>query len=160
MNVNKKEMDRLINENMGLVKVIVKKFRPKTRQEFDEMIQCGRIGLWKGLKGYDPSVGKLSTFCYRPITWEIYFYLRSKKNRSKKEKNRVYNTNIDKISDSATAVSIEEVLPEMTEEQKAIIHDLSCGMTHKEIGLKNNLTATQVKNRINKFFEVIREANA
>ncbi len=64
-------MNDIIENNMGLVCSIVKRFKPKSVSDRDEYIQAGRIGLWKAGKRYDPLKGKFSTFAWPYIQWEI-----------------------------------------------------------------------------------------
>lgn len=64
-------MNDIIEDNMGLVCSIVKRFKPKSVIDRDEFIQAGRIGLWKASKRYEPAKGKFSTFAWPYIQWEI-----------------------------------------------------------------------------------------
>lgn len=64
-------MNDIIEDNMGLVCSIVKRFKPKSVLDRDEFIQAGRIGLWKASKRYEPAKGKFSTFAWPYIQWEI-----------------------------------------------------------------------------------------
>lgn len=43
-------MDELIEKNMGLVIKIVNQFQPRNHTERQDLIDAGRIGLWKALK--------------------------------------------------------------------------------------------------------------
>jgi DNA-directed RNA polymerase sigma subunit (sigma70/sigma32) len=73
-------MDKLIEQNMGLVVSVVNSFKPNSAEERDAYIQAGRIGLWKALKKYDPSKGAvLSTYAWNPIRWEIIKEIKSVK---------------------------------------------------------------------------------
>tara|TARA_R110000824_G_scaffold128568_4_gene289515 strand:- start:28230 stop:28682 length:453 start_codon:yes stop_codon:yes gene_type:complete len=73
-------MDRLIEENMGLVVSVVNSFKPHNATERDDYTQAGRIGLWKALKKYDVEKGAaLSTFAWNPIRWEIIKEIKSLK---------------------------------------------------------------------------------
>lgn len=64
-------MNDIIENNMGLVFSIMKRFRPKSVLDKEEYIQAGRIGLWKASKRYDPSIGQFSTYAWPYIQWEI-----------------------------------------------------------------------------------------
>ena len=58
-------MDELIEENMGLVISIVNSFKPKNHTEREDLIDAGRIGLWKALKKYDAKKScKISTYAW------------------------------------------------------------------------------------------------
>ncbi len=74
MDINEK-----INEHLPLVKYLVAKFRPKSAEERDRLIQAGRIGLWKAIELHDPAQGKLTTLAYRGIFWEIIRELKQTK---------------------------------------------------------------------------------
>lgn len=70
-----KDMDELIEANIGLVRgVINKKFSYLSGD--DEAYQCGLIGLWRALQIYDPERGALSSLAYKCISYEILGLIR------------------------------------------------------------------------------------
>lgn len=61
----------MLENHMGLVTEITKKFNPRSEHEFDELMQAGRIGLWKAIKGFDGSKARFSTYAYHCIYREM-----------------------------------------------------------------------------------------
>lgn len=76
--------EKLIEHNLRLVAHIVKKF-DNTKQDTDDLISIGSIGLIKAINTYDPSKNvKLATYASRCIENEILMHLRQNK-KTKKE---------------------------------------------------------------------------
>lgn len=66
----------LIEDNMPLIKSIVKRYRGKT-VEYDDLIQLGSLGLLKAILNFDISYGvKFSTYAVPMIAGEIKRYIR------------------------------------------------------------------------------------
>ena len=75
--------NKLIEHNLRLVAHIVKKF-DNTREDIDDLISIGTIGLIKAIESFSPEKGtKLATFAARCIENEILMYLRSLKKTRK-----------------------------------------------------------------------------
>jgi len=75
-----RERDRLILENLSLVKKVASKIYyrlPKGEIEFDDLVNVGVIGLIKAIERYNRDRAKLSTYAYIKIRGEILDYLRS-----------------------------------------------------------------------------------
>ncbi|MBK3332477.1 sigma-70 family RNA polymerase sigma factor [Persephonella atlantica] len=75
-----REKDRLILENLSLVKKVASKIYyrlPKGEIEFDDLVNVGVIGLIKAIERYNSDRAKLSTYAYIKIRGEILDYLRS-----------------------------------------------------------------------------------
>jgi len=69
-------LDRLVSENMGLVKSIAQRFRERG-VEYDDLIQIGTIGMIKAAKSFDPSYNTVfSTYAVPMIIGEIKRFLR------------------------------------------------------------------------------------
>ena len=64
-------IEQQIENNMGLVILVVNRFSPKNEEERDLYIQAGRIGLWKAIEKFNPKLGELTTIAYYSIKWEI-----------------------------------------------------------------------------------------
>lgn len=78
MKKDKNARNILIEHNLRLVSHIVKKYNLK--EDNDDLISIGTIGLIKGIDNYKKEKGnKLTTFCARCIENEILMYLRSTK---------------------------------------------------------------------------------
>lgn len=78
-NNSKESRNILIEHNLRLVAHIVKKFE-NTREDTEDLISIGTIGLIKGIESYSPEKGtKLATYAARCIENEILMHLRSLK---------------------------------------------------------------------------------
>ena len=83
MNGNKDARNTLIEHNLRLVAHIVKKY-DSSRDDVDDLISIGIIGLIKGIDTYSNKNGtKLTTYCARCIENEILMYFRADKKNSK-----------------------------------------------------------------------------
>ena len=76
-----KQLDSLIEQNMGLVVKVAKSFNPRTEDELDEYVQIGRIAAWEAIQKHDPSRAKLSTLIWHYCRWQILRHLK-KNNKS------------------------------------------------------------------------------
>ena len=77
------EKDLLIENNLGLVAHIVKKYQ-HLDDDPEDLISIGTIGLIKAVSTYDQSKGsRLATYAARCIDNELLMFLRSKKKSSK-----------------------------------------------------------------------------
>lgn len=73
---DKAAFDRMVSNNMGLVKSIAFRFRDRG-VEYEDLIQIGSIGLIKAVKNFDSSVGtRFSTYAVPLIIGEIKKFLR------------------------------------------------------------------------------------
>jgi len=148
-------MDDLIEENMGLVADIVKKFKPKNHTEREDLMDAGRIGLWKALQKYDLESGNaISTYAWRPIRWSI---IREIKNQnSNKTLSLIDNTYVDIKSKE----NLWELFTnDMTDEEKKIINLRQQGYKFREICGILNQSPSSVKNKFYNLLVRLREAN-
>ncbi len=75
--------NKLIEHNLRLVAHIVKKF-DKNRNDVDDLISIGTIGLIKGVDSFSIRHGtRITTYCARCIENEILMYFRSNKKNNK-----------------------------------------------------------------------------
>ena len=75
--------NKLIEHNLRLVAHIVKKYEHK-RDDADDLISIGTIGLIKGIDSYNLDKGsRLTTYCARCIENEVLMYFRSDKKNNK-----------------------------------------------------------------------------
>ncbi|MBP3765548.1 MAG: RNA polymerase sporulation sigma factor SigK [Bacilli bacterium] len=82
-NGDKMARDILIEHNLRLVAHIVKKYDYK-KEDMDDLISIGTIGLIKGVDSYSKEKGtKLTTYCARCIENEILMYFRGDKKNNK-----------------------------------------------------------------------------
>ena len=81
LNGDKSARNKLIEHNLRLVAHIVKKFDSK--DDTDDLISIGTIGLIKGIDSYkNNKKTKITTYAARCIQNEILMYYRSNKNRN------------------------------------------------------------------------------
>ena len=78
LELTKEQRDKLIEENINLVKfVIKKKFLNECHFEYSDLYGYGVIGLVKAGNSYDPNFGiQFSTFAYKKIWGEIMYAIR------------------------------------------------------------------------------------
>lgn len=77
--------DRTIRENERLIYYIIRNKLNRNDLVYDEdIVQCGRIGIYKAWKSYDPTKGKWSTYMTRCITNEIFMEFRRRRNSNNK----------------------------------------------------------------------------
>jgi RNA polymerase sigma factor (sigma-70 family) len=149
-------MNDLIEQNMGLVISIVNSFGPKNHTERDDLIDAGRIGLWKALEKYSPDNGNsISTYAWRPIKWSII----------KEIKNRRSFVSIDNIVDPEIKTKNEAweyYTNDITEEEKMLIELRKEGYRFHEICdiLKDFGKPSKIKKTYYKLIKKLREANA
>ncbi|GGH84853.1 RNA polymerase sporulation-specific sigma factor [Pullulanibacillus pueri] len=75
--------NKLIEHNLRLVAHIVKKFE-NTKEDTEDLISIGTIGLIKAIESYSPGKGtKLATYAARCIENEILMHLRGMKKTNK-----------------------------------------------------------------------------
>lgn len=80
---DKEARNKLIEHNLRLVAHIVKKYNHK-KEDIDDLISIGTIGLIKGVDSYSYKHGtKITTYCARCIENEILMYFRGDKKNSK-----------------------------------------------------------------------------
>lgn len=80
---NEEARNKLIEHNLRLVAHIVKKYDNK-KDDVDDLISIGTIGLIKGIDSYSYKHGtRLTTYCARCIENEILMYYRNNKKNSK-----------------------------------------------------------------------------
>lgn len=80
---DKLSRDKLINHNLRLVAHIVKKYE-NNKDDVDDLISIGTIGLIKGIDSFSNKAGtRLTTYCAKCIENEILMYYRSDKKNSK-----------------------------------------------------------------------------
>lgn len=70
-----KEQQQLVIDNIPLVGFIAKKFKPRNRNEYDDLVQQGTIALIDAVSKYDKERAKLSTLVHICVYREIRRYL-------------------------------------------------------------------------------------
>jgi RNA polymerase sporulation-specific sigma factor len=161
--------ETLIEHNMRLVAHIVKKF-DNSKQETDDLISIGSIGLIKAIDTYDPSKNvKLATYASRCIENEILMHLRqNKKTRREvllhepigadKEGNEITLIDIlgtdndivsDKVELSLAEERLYEKLQELTDREEKVVEmryglDESKKYTQQEIADRLGISRSYV----------------
>lgn len=64
------KVEQAIIDNEKLIYLVIKRHFPNFYND-EDVIQVGRIGLWKACVGYDSSISKFSTYAYKCILNEI-----------------------------------------------------------------------------------------
>ena len=148
-------MDHLIEENMGLVNVVVNRFQPKTYHERDELTQAGRIGLWKALKKFDVKKGcKLSPYAWNPIKWEILKEIRFLKKTEALQKIPI------ELVIKQQKTGLWEILPDfLSDNEKKIICLRTEGYKLHEICQHMEISKSKVKQIAYTAIRKIRESN-
>ncbi len=147
--------NKLIEHNLRLVAHIVKKYEHK-RDDADDLISIGTIGLIKGVDSYSKSHGtRLTTYCARCIENEILMYFRSDKKNSKnvslneqigfdKDGNEITLLDILKTPDPDYALKLHknDMKGDLTK-YFSILTDREKEIINKRYGLNNMDTVTQ-----------------
>lgn len=77
--------DRTIRENERLIHFILRNNLNRDDLVYDEdIVQCGRIGIYKAWKSYDPTKAAWSTYVTRCVTNEIFLEFRRRRNPKNK----------------------------------------------------------------------------
>lgn len=118
--------NKLIEHNLRLVAHIVKKFE-NTKEDTDDLISIGTIGLIKAIKSYSTGKGtKLATYAARCIENEILMHLRGLK---KTRKDVSLNDPIGQDKEGNT-ISLIDILKSTN---KDIVDEISLNLETKKI---------------------------
>lgn len=134
--------EKLVTHNLRLVAHVVKKFE-NTKDDIDDLISLGTIGLIKGINTFDPKKGtRLATYAARCIENEILMHLRATKRPRRdiylrepigvdKEGNEITlmdiiaDNNVDPVIDSVTlsleAAQMLKKLSVLTKRERIVI---------------------------------------
>lgn len=157
-NATPKQLDSIIDENMGIVASVVKTFKPKTSEELEEYTQLGRIGLWKAIKKYDADRSAMSTNMWLHVKWEISRYLHNKK---KKPIELQLDDSLELNEAKTTIDNLWEYIPSnITDDEKHILELRMMGHTFSSIGKILNKSSFWINKRYKKAIEKIYESQA
>ncbi len=160
MDMQKEEKEKIVLENLQLVKKVASKIYyrlPKGEIEFDELVNVGVIGLLKAIDKYDKEKAKFSTYAYIKIRGEILDYLRSldivpRGIRDKIKKGEVVDENMNiPLSNSAIFLSIEKAIGD-TEDLKFVDTLISKLETPEEYAQK-----VELREKINEALSTLSE---
>lgn len=167
------ETEQTIISNEKLVRFAINKYHPNFIGD-DDVVQAGRIGLWKACANYDSSKSKFSTYATRCILNEIKAELRSR--------TKVWQfgsiASLDEplyIDNDGTAITLAHCISDPNDEYCIIDYDLSylkrklserdaevfnmsiCGFSPVEIGKAFGITRARVYQIMKKIQKIIKE---
>lgn len=120
----RQEIEQQIIDNEKLVYFVVHRYFKDLCGD-DDIIQCGRIGLWKACEHYDNDRSKFSTFAVRCIINEITNELRA---RGRERKN-VCITSLDQVvgtdKESDSDITIGHTIPFIEDGYYIVDQDLA-----------------------------------
>lgn len=148
-------MDELIEENMGLVAKIVNQFQPRNHTERQDLMDAGRIGLWKALKKFDVNSGNvISTYAWRPIRWSI---IREIKNH------RYRHASLHEVCESISMEKKDQLwecyTANITDEEKRILELRMQGYKFREICAILDEPSSSLKNKFYNLINKLKKAN-
>ena len=149
-------LDKLIEENIGLVYSIIRRLQyvPSIVDE-DDLLQIGRIALWKALETYDDQTPCFSTYAYKTIYTDIISYLRT---YSAQKRQPVLLPAIEEDFASKVEFNITFDMLDIDEEEKSIFKDKYVDrLSNKEISEKYGKSLGQVKYLIGQIKNKLRE---
>ena len=152
---DKEARSKLIEHNLRLVAHIVKKYDHRKEDE-DDLISIGTIGLIKGVDSFSGSHGtRITTYCARCIENEILMYFRGDKKNNKnislneqigydKDGNEITFMDILKTPDPDYALNIHnQTNIGLIKKYFDVLNDREKEIIIKRYGLKNNDELTQ-----------------
>lgn len=148
------ELERLFQENYGLLVSQAISFNPRTQYELDDYIQIAAIGMMKACKNFDSTKSKFSTFATVCIRNALLNHIRGEK------KKRPYLS--DKLDENITydKEHIDEIMPSnITQNEGFAIRMILEGYTYSEIADALGTSKQTVQNILYGLYRKIREAN-
>ena len=172
MKVSAQEKQKIILENLSLVKKVASKIYFKLPKDanidFDELVNTGTIGLIKAIDKYNQDKAQFSTYAYIKIRGEILDYLRSlhivpRTMRDKIKKEKEENRDIP-LSNLAIMLSMDKALsgdengPKLvdilvSQEKSPEEFAISSEISDKIVEAMNSLSITERKTLQMLFFE-------
>ena len=175
--------DRTIRENERLIYYIIRNKLNRDDLVYDEdIVQCGRLGIYKAWKSYDPTKAAWSSYMTRCVTNEIFMEFRRRRN----PKNKFYDScdRLNRVIDDGKGGTCElqdllivddnsfesvisdheqrwnEIYNSLSLRERSIIYWLDMEYTQKEIGEMIGTSQSyasklikQLKNKIQKKWE-------
>ena len=129
------EIEQAILDNESLVYFAINRYFPDLCSD-EDIIQTGRIGLWKACTNYDSTKSKFSTFAVRCIINEIRMELHDREKMGRLGK----ITSLDEplyFDNSGNAVTLAHLFPDPSNNYYVINYDISF--------LQNKLSERDVK---------------
>ena len=141
---------QLVNKHYGLV--VSQALRLSSQKnDLEDYIQVGFIGLIKAIRNYDPEKSQFSTFATVCIKNEIFRYMR-------KNKKQPINDFLKKDNWYTRKEELWELIPDcLTEKEKLVLKMKSENYTYKEIAEKLSCPKGQIKHIVRKIIETTRK---
>ena len=140
---------QLVNKHYGLVVSQAVRLSSQ-RNDLEDYMQVGFIGLLKAIRNYDPDKSQFSTFATVCIRNEIFRYMRKNKKKS-------VNSSFKKDNWYTTKEEMWEFIPDcLSEKEKMVLKTKSENYTHKEIAEKLSCPKGQIKHIVRKIIETTR----
>lgn len=118
--------NKLVEHNLRLVAHIVKKFE-NGREDVEDLIGVGNLGLMKAIDTYDPSRGtKLATYAAKCVENEILMYLRSRK-KTRKEVSLHDPVGVDREGNEVTLIEM------LSSDDDAVPDQVDCLWQHSRV---------------------------
>jgi len=133
-------------------------FKPRSKDEREEFSQVGTVGALNAVKHYDPTKGKFSTYMTYCVRNAIAKHIKKFRNHYK---NKVWCPNSETLLDTPIKEneSLNEYLPELTEEEQKIIDYKLAGLSRKEIATELDIPLSLVTYKISELYLKIRRSN-
>jgi RNA polymerase sigma factor (sigma-70 family) len=151
---DKEQLERLFQENYGLLVSQAISFGPRTQNQLDDYIQVAAIGMMKACENYDETKSKFSTYAIVCIRNALKNHLR-KENKPRP----IPSANMDEHK-ICTKESLHEILPDtLTLIELECIWMMLEGYTYNEIAKEYGLAKQQIQTIVYNSYRKIRKAN-
>ncbi len=160
MKLSKKEKDKIILDNLGLIKKVASKIYyklPDCEIDFDDLVHIGILGMYKAIENYEKEKGAFSTYAYIRVRGEILDYLRELDIMPKMEKEKIITEYADKIGDQlplskhALVLSLDKALNE--EENISLLDTISSKTNTPEEEISRKEIIEKILQNIDKYLD-------
>lgn len=121
--MSEQEIEQKIIDNEKLVYFVINRHFSDFRND-DDIVQCGRIGLWQACKRYDDEKSKFSTYAVKCIFNEILEEIRNRN----KGFGKCYVTSLDEVigsEDDGSDITVGHLIPSVEPGYCIVDHNLS-----------------------------------
>lgn len=153
-------MEELILQHENMIASIIHKLNYVSSDiSYDELMQVGRLSIWRTAHKHDPEKGKLSTFLYTCIQRDIWKYLDKEGKHKHVSLDTVLDTHVsDDVQDKVEEnILIERVRQEFGDNADYFIERYMRGHTVPEIAESYGVTTKKVTYWSNKIYGYIKE---
>jgi RNA polymerase sporulation-specific sigma factor len=162
-----KDEEQLVNDNLNLVHMILRKYRVPRGYEYEDMYQEGCFGLCKAAKLYDPTKGyKFSTLATRVIE-NIYFKIFREQSTAKRtgmcvsihtitiDDLEIIDMIVDEKTDTESEAIANDALNTLLDADKELITLRLDGMTQAEIGKRLGFAQSIIGRKLKKLEKLV-----